>query len=191
MLAGGRGLPKDLTQVKQKDGRIQAVKIEAPIADLLTQLEATGGVEVLPVQEAVIEMVRSDQREELIGQTDRLKKLIDSPDPQVRMIALWALSRSDDITLAPIFIERIKSDKEFDVVLEANRGLCVLSRRLEGVGLSEDPLATERGSATQERLKEIAEQWRADATERWHKWYLSVRPYSERDDLLDLTTGTD
>lgn len=187
LLAGGRGLPKDLTQVKQKDGRIQAVKVEAPIADLLTQLEATGGVEVLPVQEAVIEMVRSDQREELIGQTDRLKKLIQSPDAQVRMIALWALSRSDDITLAPIFIDRLRSDKEFDVALEANRGLCVLSRRLEGVGLPEDPLEEQRGTASQEQLKEIAEQWRADATERWHEWYLSVRPYSERNDLLDLS----
>ncbi|HUG20187.1 MAG TPA: hypothetical protein VMM56_14475 [Planctomycetaceae bacterium] len=187
LLAGGRGLPKDLTQVQQKDGRIQSIKVEAPIADLLSQLEATGGVEVLPVQEAVIEMVRSDQREELIGQTDRLKKLIQSPDAQVRMIALWALSRSDDITLAPIFIDRLRSDKEFDVALEANRSLCVLSRRLEGVGLPEDPLEEQRGTASQEQLKEIAEQWRADATERWHKWYLSVRPYNERDDLLDLS----
>jgi hypothetical protein len=62
-----------------------------------------------------------------------------------------------------------------------------LSRRLEGVGLPEDPLEDQRGTASQERLKEIAEQWRAAATERWHNWYLSIRPYSERDDLLDLS----
>jgi HEAT repeat protein len=175
-----------LKQVQQKNGKIVAEKIDTPVTDLLTLLESNAAADLKPIQDAVIESIRSEQRDELIGQIDRLEKLLKSPDAQVRAIAVWSLARSDDLSKAPLLIERIRKDPDYDVAREANRGLCVLSRRLTGVGYNDDPIAALKDEQDTKKIEERILQWRASASKAWQDWYLKVRAYRERDDLLDL-----
>jgi hypothetical protein len=150
---------------------------------VLAQLESSASADLVPLQKAVIEQVQAGQREELIGQTERLLKLLKSPDPEVRSIAVWSLARGNDLTQAPLFIHLIRKDPHFDVAREAYAGLCVLSKKLDGVGLPLNPLQ----SVAKGTSKELeARTWRAEAAQRWEDWYLTVRPYKERDDLQDL-----
>lgn len=184
LLAGGRGLPSDLRDVEKKNGKIITKSTAAPVADLLSQLESSATADLIPLQKEIIEQVHRGQREELVGQTQRLLKLLKSPDPEVRKIAIWALSRGSDVTQAPVLINLIRKDPHFDVAREAYAGLCVLSGRLQGVGLSLNPLKGLQEGDTGKEAK--ARQWRAEAVNRWEEWYLTVRPYKERDDLQDL-----
>ncbi|MBD3673393.1 MAG: HEAT repeat domain-containing protein [Planctomycetaceae bacterium] len=184
LLAGGRGLPSDLRDVEQKDGKIMTKSTAAPVADLLSQLESSATTKLIPLQKEIIEQVHKGQREALVGQTERLLKLLKSPDPEVRKIAVWALARGTDTTQAPVLINLIRNDPHFDVAREAYAGLCILSRRLQGVGLSLNPLKGLKADDTGREAK--ARQWRAEAAKRWEDWYLTVRPYQERDDLQDL-----
>lgn len=195
LLAAGRGLPDDLKKVQMKNGRIETLADDQEVTDLLSQLEAGSTADLAPeekdkkleqLEQAVIETVRVGNREQLIGQVDRLQKLVGNPSPEIRRIALWALARSNNLTVAPLFIERLQ-DGDLDVAIEANQGLCILSRKLKGVGVPDDPLKGIRDQRPAEELKEIANRWRKQATDRWRAWYLSIRPYSERDDLLDHT----
>lgn len=195
LLAAGRGLPDDLTKVQMKNGRVETLADDQEVTDLLSQLEAGSTADLVPeekdkklqqLEKAVIQTVRSGHREQLIGQVDRLKKLVASPSPEIRRIALWSLARSNDLTVAPLFIDRLQ-DGDLDVAIEANQGLCILSRKLKGVGVADDPLKGIRDQRPAEELKEIANRWRKQAADGWRAWYLSVRPYSERDDLLDHT----
>jgi len=183
LLAGGRGLPSDLRGVEQKNGKIISKSTDVPVTDLLAQLESSASADLVPIQKEIIEQVQAGQREELIGQTERLLKLLESPDPEVRKIAVWSLARGNDLKQAPTLIHLIRKDPHFDVAREAYTGLCVLSKKLEGVGLSLNPLqSVAKGSSPEIE----ARTWRAEAGQRWEEWYLSVRPYNERDDLKDL-----
>jgi hypothetical protein len=183
LLAGGRGLPSDLRGVENKNGKIITKSTDVPVTDLLAQLESSASADLVPLQKAVIEQVQAGQREELIGQTERLLKLLKSPDPEVRSIAVWSLARGNDLQLAPLLIHLIRKDPHFDVAREAYAGLCVLSKKLDGVGLPLNPLQ----SVAKGTSKEVeARTWRAEAAQRWEDWYLTVRPYKERDDLQDL-----
>jgi hypothetical protein len=186
LLAGGRGLPSDLKTVQQKDGKIVSETDDLPVTDLLTQLESSAAADLRPIQEEIIETVRSEQRDELIGQIDRLEKLLKSPFAEVRAIAAWSLARSNDLSKAPLLIELIRKDPDFDVAREANRGLCVLSRRLLGVGYNADPTVGLDREKEPKKTEQRILQWRASAAKAWQDWYLKVRPYRERDDLLDL-----
>jgi len=186
LLAGGRNLPSDLTKVQQKDGKIIAETNDLPVTDLLSQLEASATADLKPIQEEIIEKVRSEQRDELIGQVERLEKLLRSPDAQVRAIAAWSLARSNDLSKVPLLIDLIRKDPDYDVAREANRGLCVLSRRLKGVGYNDDPITDADRESNPKQAEQRAIQWRASAAKAWQDWYLKVRAYHERDDLLDL-----
>lgn len=183
LLAGGRGLPSDLRGVEKKNGKIITKSTDIPVTDLLAQLESSASADLVPIQKAVIEQVQAGQREELIGQTDRLLKLLKSPDPEIRSIAVWSLARGNDLQLAPLLIHLIRKDPHFDVAREAYAGLCVLSKKLDGVGLPLNPLQSV-AKGTRKELE--ARTWRAEAAQRWEDWYLTVRPYKERDDLQDL-----
>jgi hypothetical protein len=168
ILAGGRGLPDNLNDVEMVQGEIKVKKLEGELVDLLGELEKVDGDRIDAAQEALLEVVRFDQQADLIGQIDRLKRLARDKRPEVRRIAMWALGRSTDVTVAPWLIEGLL-DSDLDVVVEARNGLRVLSRHLES---DSDPPLT-----VQERQQEAA---------RWRAWYRAVRPYNERDDLSSV-----
>lgn len=168
ILVGGRGLPDQLGSAKMEDGKVRTDQKKTSLQELLAQLENPQQPLLETTQTEIVEQVVIGKRDELIGQTDRLKKLARSKDVDVRRTALWALGRSDDLQLAPILIQALK-DPDVDVYVEARNALRCLSRQVDDFGAKEEPL----DAATRDR--ELA---------KWKDWYKSVRAYDERDDLV-------
>ncbi|GIX03121.1 MAG: hypothetical protein KatS3mg113_0127 [Planctomycetaceae bacterium] len=189
LLAGGRGLPEQLGDVRVERGKVQtSSKPQGDLEQLLAQLESTTATVDESVQNAIVEAVQLENRELLIGQVDRLKKLIRDPRPEVRQVAAWALSRSDDLSVAPWLITALR-DPDPGVVLEASLGLCVLSRQPQGLrpgGPKSDPLPPEPPLPGENEPPETfaarLKTWQEQMYQAWSAWYLDVRPYDERDD---------
>lgn len=186
LLAGGRGLPDNLNALQVKDGKVGTRKAQGTIDELLGELENVKAP-VESVQKALVESVQLGDREALIAQVDRLKTLARHPRPEVRRTALWGLGRSRELRLVPLLIASLE-DGDVDVVVEANNALCFLSRRAEGVDVDPNPLAALDEDATTEMKTATLNAWRAVAVKRWKAWYLTVRPYDERNDLVEPRT---
>lgn len=190
LLKGGRGLPSDLSQALLDNGKVQARKIDDPIEKLLAQLEQQDAPQVEAVQQAIVEQVQLGNREELIGQKDRLIRLAQHPDPEIRRTSLWALGRSDDLKLIDLMVRSLR-DPDLGVRIEAHNALCALSRKPNGFeGLPNDPLEGVAEDASEQDRQAAIERWTAAAHEKWRAWYLTVRPYDERDDLQEPKART-
>jgi hypothetical protein len=187
ILIGARGLPDDLKNVKIVDGKAEQPKLKGPIADLLTKLENLEDVPVESAQEAIVEQVLVGDREALVGQKDRLRKLATAKDAEIRRTAVWALARCDDLRLAPIMI-RALDDSDVDVLVEARNALCYLSRQPRGDGQKDTPLADVAEDASDEQKSQAVAKWRSAVRTHWRTWYFRVRPYDERDDLDEIET---
>jgi hypothetical protein len=160
-------------------------KIELPIHELLRELGDPSKLTIVEVQAALVAEIQVGSREELIEQKDLLVKLALDNRIEVRRMAMWALGRCDDIRLVPVLLKGIQ-DSSLSVVIEARDALCCLSRRPLGFGLAADPRATIPVTHTDQQKKAAIAQWNDQLIKRWSGWYLRVRPYSERDDLLEV-----
>ena len=187
--AGGRGLPEKLDAVQVKDGAVSARKMVGPVDDLLSELERSSDAKVEEIQAAVVDAVQLDRPEELIGQISRLQKLATDSRVEVRRTAFWALGRSGDVSAARFLIQGLM-DSDLDTAREASLGLCILSRRPEGVGKPIDPTDDadmgQKVDATDEERRKIIEAWKVESKKRWTDWYQKNRSYDERDDRTSL-----
>lgn len=169
LLAGGRGLPDDLAKVNVEGGEVKQRKFSGPVDELLAVLENPKNKNFFDAQEALVETVVIKDPKALVGKTDRLLKLAKHPNAEVRRTAMWALGRSQNISVSPVLIDAL-GDTDLDVVIEARNGLRFLNKNIDGFGLPDQP--------------KPADQQKAIA--RWRQWYLSIRPYDERDDLTKV-----
>lgn len=187
LMKSGEELPDNLNDVVfNPDGTLSVRTVTGPVDDLLAALENPKELSIQAVQKAIVEKVRlSGDKEELIGQMDRLVKLAKNDDPEVRRTVVWALGRSGDVAIAPTLVEALKDDN-VDVLVEARNALCFVSRKPHGFGLAANPLAGVPENSSQARKDAAMKRWRDEAYEKWHEWYLSIRPYEERDDLISL-----
>ena len=152
MLKGGRGLPDDFTKARFDGEEITFDRPTGDLADLLSSLEDPGAANVPAARDAVLETVRTGDREALIGQTARLRRLVDDPRPDVRAVVMWALARGGGGEDVEAIFKRLAEDPDVAVVREAHNALCVLSRLPRGPGV---PLAMPREEeAALERLEE-------------------------------------
>ena len=188
LLAGGRGLPDDLSQVAVEGGQVKTRKLLGPLDELLAELEKPKANRLQSAQQAIVERIQVGSREELIGNIPRLIKLVKDPRPEVRRTALWALGRSDDLAHLPLLINALK-DKDVGVMVEAHNALCTLSRRPLAFGLPGHPLEGLPEDASQAEKDAAVARWRSQAIKRWRAWYLAVRPYQQRDDLAEPPAG--
>ena len=182
LLAGGRGLPDDLKQVDLVKGDVKTREPAGPLDELLRDLSRAGGDDLFKVQEEIVEKIQLGDRSELIGQTEKLVSLVDHPHPQVRRTAMWALGRSDDLKLVRHAIAAIIDDPDIDVLVEAHAALCWFSRRPDGFGLADNPVALLAPDVSDEERENTINQWRKQAVRAWGEWYLRVCPYEERND---------
>jgi hypothetical protein len=185
LMIGGRGLPKNLSAVQVSSDGIRVRKLDAPVDQLLSELENPKSVKIEAVQQAIVDSVQSGDREKLIGQKDRLKRLARDPRAEVRRTVIWALARCSNIHDGLIFI-RALDDPDLGVVIEANNALCWLSRRPKGFGRSVDPVADVPEDATERQKEDAVAAWRKQVRSDWREWYDSVRPYSEHNLPIDL-----
>ncbi|MFN0197053.1 MAG: HEAT repeat domain-containing protein [Planctomycetaceae bacterium] len=182
LLVGGRGLPDKLDQLEMKNGKAAVKKNLGDIDELLKALENPQLTDVESTQADLVETVQLGDRSQLIHQKDRLLKLVEHPDSEVRRTALWALGRTGDIRMATPIIHALDTN-DLDVLVEANNALCWLSRRPRGMGLPDSPYDELDEDATDEEKQVAFEAWKKQAQELWKEWYQKVRPYDERDDL--------
>ncbi|QDT21557.1 HEAT repeat domain-containing protein [Gimesia chilikensis] len=185
LLAGGRGLPKNLAEVQMRNGKVESKTLSGDLSELLAQLEDPATADLDTTQETLVETITIGNREDLIKQKDRVLKLIDARSPDVRRTAVWALARTNDFRMAPYLIRSLK-DPDLSVRIEARNGLCTLSRKIRGLGMPEDPLADVPEDLTKEERVIIADQWADEATRRWQKWYNSVKPFDEIFNLYEV-----
>ncbi|RMG34101.1 MAG: hypothetical protein D6725_14830 [Planctomycetota bacterium] len=189
LLAGGRGLPSDLSKAIGADGSIRKdppKKIDDPLDKLLEGLASADLDDIEATQQAIVRTVQLGNREELIGQKELLKQLAEDPRVEVRRTAVWALGRCEDLSVVPVLLKALE-DPDLDVVVEARNALCVLARRPRGLGLPDHPDDTLPPTATQAEREQARKKWQAELVKRWREWYLRIRPYDERDDVLELT----
>jgi hypothetical protein len=189
LLTGGRGLPTDLAGVDLTDGGVKAPrKIEGPLDELLTELSKLDPDSIGDAQAAIVEKVQLGNREELIGELDRIRSLIKHPNAEIRRTAAWALGRSGNLKDANLLISALQ-DNNVDVLVEAYNSLSYLSRKIDGVGLSPNPF-DELGEEPSQAEKDSAVAiWRKQAIARWSVWYLRIRPYADRNDIFELGLG--
>jgi hypothetical protein len=166
LLIGGRGLPENLEDAQLDKGLLKVRKLKGPVDELLAALENAESQTVESAQAALIDSIANENPESLIGQTDRVLKLARDKRPEVRRTAYWALGRTNDLRVAPVLIKGLL-DVDLSCVVEARNALRYLSKRLNYIDLPDEPTEAQR----------------AQAVAQWKKWYQSVRPYDERDDL--------
>jgi hypothetical protein len=185
LMVGGRGLPSNLGAIRTSSDGIQVRKLDAPVDKLLSELENPKSAEVESVQQAIVETVEIGDREKLVGQKDRLKRLARDPRPEVRRTALWALGRCATVRDALVLIKGL-DDPDVNVVIEANNALCWLSRRPSGFGRPSDPVADLPENASERQRRDAAQAWRNQVRRDWREWFNQVGPYSERELPIDL-----
>ena len=189
LLTGGRGLPDDLAGADVTNGGVKEKrKIEGPLDELLTELSKLDPDSIGDAQAAIVEKVQLGNREELIGELDRIRSLIKHPNAEIRRTAAWALGRSGNLKDANLLISALQ-DNNVDVLVEAYNSLSYLSRKIDGVGLSPNPF-DELGEEPSQAEKDSAVAiWRKQAIARWSVWYLRIRPYADRNDIFELGLG--
>ncbi len=188
LLTGGRGLPDDLSKAEFDGGKIKERKMEGPLDELLSELSKINPDNFEAAQAAIVEKVQLGNREELLGQMEQIRKLINHTNPDARRTAVWALGRSGDLRDANLLISALQ-DNNVDVLVEAYNALCYLSRRITGVGLPSNPLEDLPVNPSQTQIDAAVNRWRDEATKRWTAWYLRIRPYEEKNDLFQLQFG--
>jgi HEAT repeat protein len=188
LLAGGRGLPDDLSAADTTGGKVKQRKVEGDLDKLLTDFEKLDLSALEETQTAIVEKIQLGSKEELLGEMPRIRKLISHPNGDIRRTAVWALGRSGDLRDANLLIQRFE-ESDVGVVVEANNALCYLSRKLAGIGVPEDPFEHLGEKPSQAQQDEALAAWRKDAIEKWTRWYLRVRPFDDRNDLFQLKFG--
>lgn len=177
LLSGGRGGLDNSTKPGTK-------KPAGPLDQLLASLDSAGELEVADVQEQFVEQIQIGDRNALIGQTDLLIKYLKHVNPEIRRTAVWAIGRTDNLSLGRYLIDAL-DDPDLSVVVEARNALCWMARRPNGLGEPGDPLESLPPDATAEQQAAAITTWRVDLLKRWGRWYLQNRPYADRGDEFE------
>jgi HEAT repeat protein len=101
----------------------------------------------------------SDDPQQRERELERLRRLVSDEDFTVRLAALKALHNTRELDNVPVFIFAL-GDPDPRVVRQARDSLRLLSRKINGFGLSDEP----------------TDGAKLEAMERWKQWYLSIRP---------------
>jgi hypothetical protein len=158
-LIGGRGLPRDLSQISIAGGHVIARPMDGAVEGMLSALEDPRVEDAGSALAGLIGRYRTEGPKALKPFQDRFRKLLTDPDQGVRRVAAWSLARTGDLSMALPLVEALR-DPDEDVVTEARKSLELLSRKIEGFG----PPA----SATPEQ--------KAASILKWLEWYEAVRP---------------
>lgn len=157
LLAGGYGLPDDVSSVRRVGDRI-INDAETSVENLLALMEDenTGNVEIGLLPE---NLQLSKDPGERKNQVARLSRLLVSNDYKSRQLAAKLLGRSEDFDQAPELIYALLDSNDM-VPMIAEESLRLLSRKLNAGTLKQNP--------TQEQKK--------GAFKYWSEWYLGLRP---------------
>ena len=157
-LIGGRGLPRNLSNVQLVGGQVVTPQMVRDVDDLLALLTTTEDRD-FDARHLPGGLTLDEDLTKRTSQLERLRQLVSDPDFQTRLAAVRTLGTAHDLDNVPVLIYAL-SDPDPRVMREARDGLRRISRRFHGFGLPADP--------TPQQLEA--------AVERWKNWYLSIRP---------------
>lgn len=164
-LLGGMGLPPSTADLKEKDGKLETTPLSGTVDELLRIIEDPENPALTSVGELPQAITLDPSITKRSGQINKLRSLVSSGSFQTRLIAVRALGQSRDYGSVPVLLYAL-TDPDVQIVREADKALRIISRKFQGVGLSDSPSKSEIDSAITQ----------------WKAWYLSIRPDAE---LLD------
>jgi len=183
LLSGGRGLPDDLKEV-DANGNVRKKKEASSLNDLLASLQDPNAMNLEETQAELVQQIQLGDKQELIGQKDKLLMLVEQPDPEIRRTAIWAIGRTGDLSLARFAILGL-DDPNAGVMMESHMALCWTARKPNAFKLPLDPLEGIAADAGPDQKSAAIESWRRQALRLWGEWYLRNRPYAERGDEFE------
>ena len=158
---------------------------------MLASLSNLGDDGIDEIQQQIVAKVQIGDREALVENKDRLIGLVDYENPddpdhaaEVRRTAVWAIGRTNDLSLVKHLIEAL-DDVSFSVMVESRNALCWLARRPNGLGEANDPLDTIPENASPDQREAAITAWHAETFKNWGAWYLQNRPYADRGDEFE------
>lgn len=163
VMRGGMGLPPDVSDLTETDGKINQTPLEGSTEALLAILNDPNNAQLKRLAESAQNLQLSGDITKREGEIERLRKLVSAGNNDQRKAAVALLGRSGSLDVVPSLLYAL-TDPDVNVVLEADRALRYISRKIGGVGLPEE-------MPTKDQIRAAQEAWRA--------WYLSVRPNAE------------
>src|SRR5262245_16105972 len=162
VLLGGMGLPKNTADLQERDGKILETPLAGTIDELMATLEKGNSAELERLAESSARWKLDSDVTKRSGEIVRLRAIVSGGSYESRLVAVRALARVREFDNVPILIYAL-SDPDMRIVREADKGLRFISRKFDGVGLTDEPKPQEATAA-------IAG---------WKAWYQSVRPSAE------------
>ncbi|MCY2986361.1 MAG: hypothetical protein NTY19_00585 [Planctomycetota bacterium] len=161
ILIGGKGLPKNIENVRMLDGKVVTPQAVRDVDDLLKLLDRTENPDFdarsLPGVLSLDEDLTKRN-----SQLQRLRVLVTDDNFDTRLAAVKTLAKANDLNNVPVLIFAL-GDTDWRVIEAAKLGLCFISRKFEGLGPQIKPSEAEQ----------------KEAQRKWKKWYLSIRPDGE------------
>ena len=165
VMLGGMGLPPNVADLRERNGKVVESKLTGSIDELIAMISDDSNPELSRFAESTQAIALDKDVTKRAGQITRLRALVSAPAFESRLVAVRSLGKVRDLENVPILLYAL-SDPDIRVVREADKALRFISRRLEGMGQTD-----ELTKAQQLKLQ-------LD----WRKWYLGIRPDAE---LLD------
>ena len=159
-LTGGRGLPKNLTNVRLHKGKIVNVTTEShtTVADIVLALENPSNPDFQKLMENPDQFVW-DSIPAGGRAVNTLRQIVKSGEPKERRMSIIALGKQRNLDNAPAFIYGL-SDPDNEVSIASRNALRFVSRRFDGFGMPDVPQTSDKRAAVQS----------------WKAWLLKVRP---------------
>jgi hypothetical protein len=165
ILKGGMGLPPKTADLREKNGRLIDSTLFGSVDELLSLADEKDNPELAALLQTSADLKFDKDVTKRSGQIEQLRSLVRAESFEARLLAVKTLGKDRDLDNAPVLIFAL-TDPDIRVVLEADRALRALSRKVGGVGL--EP------GATREQI--------AEAKKAWTAWLVSIRPDAQ---LLD------
>jgi hypothetical protein len=162
VLLGGMGLPKNTADIQEKDGKVVETPLAGTIEELVETIEKAEKPELERLAESQARWKLDSDVTKRSGEIAKLRAIVASGNFESRFLAVRALGRVRELDNVPLLIYAL-SDPDMRVVREADKGLRFVSRKLDGVGIPEEPKPRDAKNG-------IAA---------WKAWYQSVRPTAE------------
>lgn len=172
-LLGGRGLPKDLSNLTVAGGRVVSRPLSGAVEGMLAVLEDPRAENADAALTGLVARYRRDGAKAIRPFKDRFRKMLTDRDPGVRRVAAWALARSEDLDVVPSLINAL-TDGDESVVVIAAEGLQLLSRKIASLGPPPHSTPDQR----------------QEAARRWREWYLTIRPIDVEGQEDELSAAT-
>lgn len=161
VLLGGMGLPPNVADLVERDGKIVETPLAGSIDELLSLIEKPNA-ELDQLVDPRQPLTLDGDVTKRAGQVARLRSLVSAGSYDARMVAVKTLGRTRELDNVPVLIYAL-TDPDLRIVLAADRALRFYSRKFSGVGLPDNPKAAEIQAAAKA----------------WKEWYKSVRPEAE------------